>query len=278
MITISAYIKTDDDCLLCLDKMISINSMGYYHLKGKEIGKTLRANGREDYQIIYIAKGRGYFVFDNEEQEVNEGNIVLYRPGEFQEYRYDYDDESEIYWIHFTGYGVEDYLRVLNFKNKQVYEVGFHNEYTVLWNKMMTELQVRRIHYEVIVEGMMIQLLGIIARSIYEEKKNISRAHEYIQEVIEHMHRNSEEPISIKEYASRCNMSVCWFISNFKELTGMTPGQYITQIKINKAKELLTNTELNISEVADIIGYQNSFYFSRIFKKVTGMCPREWKK
>ena len=57
----------------------------------------------------------------------------------------------------------------------------------------------------------------------------------------------------------------------------MTPGQYMTHIKISKAKSLLTDTQLNISQVADLLGFKSAFYFSKTFKKVTGVTPRDWK-
>lgn len=57
----------------------------------------------------------------------------------------------------------------------------------------------------------------------------------------------------------------------------MTPQQYITDIRVTKAKELLLYSSFNITEIASIVGYDNSFYFSRIFKKNTALSPREYK-
>lgn len=277
MIEVSAYLRSDKSCLVCEQSLVRINSAGYYHFKTKDVGRILRSEGREDYQIIYIAKGKGYFTFDKKEVVIEEGNIIFYRPGECQQYRYDYKDQSQIYWIHFTGGKVEEYLRQLNFKEEWVYKIGFTSEIISLWENIITELQVKRIYHEEFGGVLMANLLTSVARNIYEEKNNVLTSHKAMQKVIEEMNLNSHQTTTVKEYAKKCNMSVCWFISSFKELTGMTPGQYMTHIKINKAKALLAASQLNVNEVAEIVGFQNAFYFSKTFKKITGICPRDWK-
>jgi AraC-like DNA-binding protein len=82
----------------------------------------------------------------------------------------------------------------------------------------------------------------------------------------------------VEEYAKMLHMSTCWFIRSFKQYAGMPPGKYITSIRINKAKELLESTDYTVGEVGTIIGYDNPLYFSRIFKKQTGLCPAEYRK
>ena len=73
-------------------------------------------------------------------------------------------------------------------------------------------------------------------------------------------------------------MSVSWFIRNFKEYTQMTPAQYILSLRMANAQTLLESTNYNVTEIADIIGYDNPLYFSRIFKKQSGMSPSEFRK
>ena len=84
--------------------------------------------------------------------------------------------------------------------------------------------------------------------------------------------------ISIEQYAQEHHMSVSWFIRSFKHYMGMTPMQYITSIRINKAKELLKNTNYSIQEISALAGYENPLYFSRIFRKQTGMSPSRYRK
>ena len=73
-------------------------------------------------------------------------------------------------------------------------------------------------------------------------------------------------------------MSVCWFIRSFKRYMGVTPMQYVTSIRINKAKELLKNTNYSIQEISGLVGYENPLYFSRIFRKQIGCSPSGYRK
>ncbi len=73
-------------------------------------------------------------------------------------------------------------------------------------------------------------------------------------------------------------MSVSWFIRSFRHYMGMTPMQYITSIRINKARELLKNTDYSIQEISALSGYENPLYFSRIFHKQTGYSPSRYRR
>ena len=73
-------------------------------------------------------------------------------------------------------------------------------------------------------------------------------------------------------------MSVSWFIRNFKKYTGSTPMQFIVGIRINNAQMLLETTTYSINEISKIVGYDNQLYFSRLFHKLKGYSPREYRK
>lgn len=75
-----------------------------------------------------------------------------------------------------------------------------------------------------------------------------------------------------------CFPDVCWFIRNFKKYTGSTPMQFIVGIRINNAQMLLETTTYSINEISKIVGYDNQLYFSRLFHKLKGYSPREYRK
>lgn len=88
-----------------------IGSCGTYHLYTVEKLPTHRPKGRLDYQLLYIASGRAHFYFDGKPTVVEAGNMVLYRPREEQRYYYYGADQTEVYWVHFTGNNVKNFLR-----------------------------------------------------------------------------------------------------------------------------------------------------------------------
>ena len=86
------------------------------------------------------------------------------------------------------------------------------------------------------------------------------------------------EPISIEEYAKNQHISVCWFIRSFRLAMGMPPMQYITSVRLNRARMLLESSDYPIQEIGAMVGYDNPLYFSRIFKKQMGEPPSRYRK
>ena len=123
------------------------------------------------------------------------------------------------------------------------------------------------------------QIFLLIQRTRQEEKPAIST---YLQQEIDYaqryFHEHYNEDIQIKEYARSRNMSVSWFLRNFKEVTKRSPTQYLLNIRLDNAISLLETTSYNVTEISAIIGYDDPLYFSRLFKKYKGVSPSDYRK
>ncbi len=277
MITISGYVTDIDEDIVNNENLISVNSCGYYKMVKRPHFDTIRLNGRLDYQLLYVAKGSANFTVHGQDHTVSEGSIVIYHPQQPQLYSYNLSQNTEVYWLHFSGAGINDRIDRLGFKNSPFYRVGVKNAYIEIFEKIIKELQLRAEHFLELSDLYALELLSLMSRNLSSNSLNPYRVNELIQNVIELINKNFQKKQSVNEYAKLCSMSTCWFINSFRAYTGITPQQYITNIRISKAKELLAYSSFNITEIASIVGYENPFYFSRIFKKSTGLSPREYK-
>lgn len=263
-------------------KPLIVGSCGTYRLLTTPKLPTYRPRGRLDYQLIYISAGQVYFHFDNKENEtvIKAGNMVLFRPKEFQKYEYYGIDKTQVYWVHFTGSDVKNILRKYGIKDDLHYFfVGTSLEYERIYKKMISELQRCQNNYEEMLSILMRQLLICIYRELQKERKisdiyldnEMDMATQYFTD-------NYSIDISIEEYASSRGMSISWFIRNFKKFTGITPMHFIVATRISNAQLLLETTKYSISEISRIVGYDNPLYFSRLFHKVKGFAPSEYRK
>lgn len=268
------------DVLVDRSTPLLITSVGNIRPRSAQKFFTTRPEGREDYQLLYVADGRVYFEFDGQRQTIEKGNMVLYWPGESQYYEMFSSEQAEFYWVHFTGYDVERLLAEWEIPHDQnVFWVGTASDYRWMFHQMIRELQIRHSRYEEVLRMNLHHLFLLIRRHMTEaEEETGPDFHGEIIQALTWIDRHWREPISIEEYATRNRMTSCWFRQKFKRYTGVSPMQYITNLRITNAMNLIENTDYNISQIAYAVGYENPAYFRRLFHKHTGMSPSEYKK
>lgn len=276
-----AYEDDENPNLEDLSVPLKINNCGYYRVHTGPVIETPHPEGRNDYQLLYIASGKGYFYFkDSEtETEVTKGNMVLFRPKEPQVYRYYASDKTEVYWVHFTGWKVEEYLERYELpKDSNVFFTGVTPDYPWIYKQIIRELQLQRVNYEDMISLYMHHILLTINRYIKEGRQTTHNTITDIERAVHYFNENYNKNISIEQYANEHLMSVNWFIHSFKSVMKVPPMQYIVSLRITVAKGYLENSNKNITEIAQEVGYDNALYFSRLFKKYTGYSPSKYKK
>lgn len=257
-----------------------VGSCGTYRLQRTKKLPTWRPKGRLDYQLLYVVSGKTHFFFGGKERIVTAGHMVLIQPRQEQRYDYYGEEKPEVCWVHFTGGDVKNILRRYDIPmDDPVFYSGASSTYTYLFKEMIHELQTCQTGFEELLEMYLRQIFLLVQRTRQEQKPSVST---YIQEEIEYARRyfneHYNEPISIQDYAESRNMSVCWFQRNFKQIVSYTPMQYLLTIRVNNAASLLETTDYAMAEIAAIVGYEDPLYFSRLFRKVKGMSPSEYRK
>ena len=269
------------DALVDHSVPLLITSAGNIRPRSARKFYTTRPEGREDYQLIYIADGCAHFRFseDGPDTVVEKGNMVLFWPGQYQYYKLYSAEYGEFYWVHFTGYEVEKVLTDLQIpRDQNVFWVGTLSDSRWMLHQMIRELQLRQAHYEELLRMNLRHLLTLIHRNMTEKEAPKLSFHGEIVQSLTYFERHWQDDVSIEDYAIRNRMTPCWFRQKFKEYVGCSPLQYIISLRMTNAMNLLENTDYNITQISYAVGYENVSYFRRLFQKHTGMTPGEYQR
>lgn len=122
------------------------------------------------------------------------------------------------------------------------------------------------------------QMLSILELLLADQHSQESEhADQFMMELLEYMKSHYSQDITMEDLAARAGMQPSYFSQRFKHYIGKTPLQYLSSIRMNRAKEILLGSEYsNIREVARLVGYRDEFYFSRRFKELTGVAPSQY--
>lgn len=251
------------------NEYLSVNNFGYNKNINQDMS-IIRTDGRLDYQLLYIDKGYGSFLLDGEFVRAERGAVIILRPGQKNHYEFSSDSFSDYYWIHFTGFGVPGLLEKLKLE-ESIFNVGEFFEFKDIFSSMSKAAAVEDFTTDTYLSSAVYMLLSQIAKKLYVPDNSLRK-------VLTCMQNENINTLSNADYARMCRLSEYHFIRTFKKVTGLTPHRYMVKITVNKAIELMTDTNLNISEIAGMLGFEDSLYFSRFFKKETGRSPKNYIK
>jgi AraC-like DNA-binding protein len=238
------------------------------------------AEGRTlpDFQIIYITQGEGIFNAEGITYTVNPGSMLLLLPGLRHSYKPVFETGWQEYWVGFNGSFFRRMLRewILS-KDRGFFEMGLHEQYLAIFDQIIEEVRTQRPLYQFKAGAGVMMLLGeMLSNERRKEQPN------YYQRIVEKakylMESNIYGVINLSSISEQIGISASRLNEIFKTYTSMTPYQYYIHIKILKAERLLEQPDASVKEAAFKLGFEDQYYFSRLFKNKTGVTPSGWKR
>lgn len=269
-----------------------VNTVGYdevgpdesYPTKGHGDGYFFDVDkGRvlDEYQMLYLVEGEGVLSSEHvKDAPIKTGDIFLIFPGEWHTYHPQPGTLWRSYWIGFKGRNMDDRLRhKFLSKDKPVYYVGYSSDIVSLYDSAIKAAKEEAAYSQQLLAGIVNNLLGhmyALERNIEFNRKGgysdmISKAQLRIREGV-------ESKVTVQEIAAELGSSYSNFRKLFKEYTGSSPALYQQVLKLQRAKELLSTTDMSIKEIAYRLNFDSPDYFSSKFKTKVGCKPSEFRE
>jgi len=208
----------------------------------------------EEFQCIYIVRGEG--VFESEATglvKIEAGNFFFLLPDEWHRYRPDTETGWDEYWVSFEGDMPRRLLEQGILSAKQaVCDVGLNESILRCYKDLMDVVKTDRIGYRKIAATLTAQL---IARARAATRVDDDPAQKMLREAVFFIEQNVDRPINFKQLAEKVRIGYSSFRHEFKRHIGLSLKQYHLQLRISKAKSLLTNTTLSVKEIADALNF-----------------------
>lgn len=253
----------------------------------------------DNYEIIIMNKGTMHIQQDDEKFEIKEGDILLLEPGR-KHMGYAYSTKgTSFYWVHFycsevyTMNNVEASSEILIAQNNPYFN-GLNS--SILIPTLSTNLNLDRINVlfrqllhlsqsayytnqsvNYIVTSLLIEITEqVIANFTTTIRKN-SQDEDILPQILQWIKIHLTKNISLKNVAYEFNFSKEYLARYFKKRMGMSMQEYINYLRISDAKQLLCNSNLNIKEIANELGFVDEKYFLKLFKKYENLTPKKFR-
>jgi len=220
------------------------------------------------HELMYYLAGKGIVNFPGNSLNVSASDLIYIPPGISHEGFSDLTWHEEMIVVRFnieTGSEFNSFIRVRC------------NDVNLPWlfRKIYEEYSGEAQYSTQIIDNYLENIILLLKRHFSNERNiNYNITAWSIQYMIDNVNNN----ISVNELAQMVHMSISNFSRTFKNDVGMSPLNYFNYLKINRARELLATSRTSISDIARSLGYEDPLYFSRMFKKVTGISPSEYRK
>lgn len=246
-------------------------------------------------EISYICSGSGIYRIRGEEVEFRAGDLFFFGTNEVHCITDVFDgEEMRLLNLHLEPrflWTIEENLansRLINFFIERAAEIPFlidrqSSSLSALLLSMRDEANAKGAAYDLMMKVSLLELLVLIMRSYgYDEKQIPRQTHSIhfksVGAALDYIHENLSSPLSLDELAAKAGMSRTYFCQIFKKLNGLSPWDYIGIKRVEKAKYMLRGDSKSVLDISFECGFNNISHFNRIFKRITGQTPSEYRK
>jgi AraC family transcriptional regulator of arabinose operon len=277
-------------CRHPLTRSCYTTAIGYYpKAKSHEMKRT----EHDDYILVYCSDGKGSLSLSDVTQPVKAGELFILAPNTLHAYQADEDQPWTVYWCHFQGEQSQDFYDYVYqntcYQNKKNQNKKYQYQSSSIIRNMtdIDFMQAFRELIETVRDST--QLSGFIHASnlfrhiLTKIERQMKQGDKYenglsIPKIQQFMRANINKHLSLEELASLSHCSKYHFARQYQLLVGTSPLKYFIELKMEHACFLLEQTSLSIAEIAYQLGYDDALYFSRVFRKVSGLAPSTYRK
>ena len=256
---------------------IFITDIGYYP-KAKYHYRQ-RTQGSDQHILIYCLEGKGKVQVQKGNYSLQPGSFIIIPAGSAHSYASAEEDSWTIYWVHFTGPLSKKMVEAMKLKlNGFSGRVIFKQKRLDLFDDMYTCLERGYGNDNLCYANMC--LYHYISSFLYDDQFNLvekDHADDPVELSISFMQQHIAQPLSLEEISRSVNFSASHYSALFRKKTGFAPIEYFNHLKIQLACQYLHFTELRVKEIADKLGIEDPYYFTRLFTKLMSMSPNQYR-
>jgi len=248
------------------------------------------------YEMVYMEKGHAVFEIEAQPVPMGPNDIIIIKPN--QKHKFSVKSKSGCGFIvlsfkfedkvseRHAEVSLEDFLNFVRGKESGPFitlKVSQKNEISLLLSRIIKERENDELGSEFLNYLLVLELFVLISRALKMEwensiKNKSPKLKELIDASVKFINNNFERDIALKDIANFVFLSSSYFARAFKEEMGTTPISYLLKVRIERAKELLANTNSKVSDIALSVGFSNQQRFNEIFKKLVKMTPLQYRK
>lgn len=267
-----------EEIVYAIDKKDLNRSISNHSLYINCIGTTKCAEGinnlhfRYDYSLFYVHEGYVSIQTPQIDVTLRKGDIIVIPPYTTISKHTRSNCNVHYLWMHFTGSNAEELLSNVRFETNKVYAIGIHYIFSNYWKNLYREC--------IINDEYAIDASEAILRTVFFDISRFTKKQltSYNLKTVRYINENLNEEYDIKKLADIEGLSPSRYRTLFTEIMGKSPINYIIDLRINTAADLLTNFDTSISDISKTVGYEDPYYFSRLFKSRMGISPVAYRK
>ncbi len=251
-----------------------------------EPDSVLNHDTRDDYISIFCRKGSGYYLCEDRKYRLKTGDFLIVPPATTGQMASDSPDTWELDWIRFNGTDAELISKPWGESDGKCLHVPLKGEdsrfeyRTTMFNDIFKSMEngygMDKMHY--VTSILYHYFASIIYREAVLYTPDTNSFQGPIEKARQYMLSRLSEKITLDDICQHLAISTSYCTALFNKCTGKTPINYLQSMRIQKAINLLDNTDMKINEICTSVGINDPYYFSRLFTKTMGLSPTEYKK
>ena len=232
------------------------------------------------FQVLYITQGKGLLETQKTPPVILEAPVLfLLFPNIWHRYRPIAEIGWHEHWIGFDGSIPRQLMAIEAINSGQpLFQVGHHDKLLAQFQLVLDEVKNEALGFRRIAAASVLQILALATSLPLRTEEENQRMRATVRQACFLFRERTDNVVSIESMAKELNVGYTYFRRMFKLYTGFSPKQYHTQLRFERVKRLLNESDLSIGEISALLNFDSTFHLSQWFKKLAHCSPKMWRK